>query len=147
MYDTGFSIANNIALIGWAGLILFPSVHWITNIVARWVIPFGLAAFYATLLVMYWGTVPDGADLGTINGIQTFFSVDGLMLAGWMHFIAWDLFAASWILEDSRKVGIHHLLVVPCLVLAYLLGPNALLIYAPMRLIFVQVKKHQTTTA
>lgn len=36
-------------------------------------------------------------------------------------------------MRDARRVGVHHLLLVPCLALTFLLGPVGLLLYLTLR--------------
>jgi hypothetical protein len=35
--------------------------------------------------------------------------------------------------RDAQRLGIHHLLVVPCLVLTFIFGPIGLLLYFVLR--------------
>jgi hypothetical protein len=56
-----------------------------------------------------------------------------VLLAGWIHYLAFDLFVGSWEVRDAQRVGIHHLFVVPCLVLTVLFGPIGLLLYLLLR--------------
>jgi hypothetical protein len=35
--------------------------------------------------------------------------------------------------RDARRVGLHHLLVVPCLLLTFFFGPAGLLLYLVLR--------------
>ncbi len=51
------------------------------------------------------------------------------MLAGWIHYLAFDLFVGSWEVSDARANGIHHLLVVPCLLATFMAGPIGLALY------------------
>jgi hypothetical protein len=56
-----------------------------------------------------------------------------LLLAGWVHYLAFDLFIGAWQVRDSKALGISHLLVLPCLVLTFLFGPVGLLLYFLIR--------------
>ena len=64
---------------------------------------------------------------------MTFFSVEQTMLAGWVHYLVFDLFVGAWEVRDARRVGVHHLLVVPCLALTFMAGPIGLLLYLGLR--------------
>ena len=55
------------------------------------------------------------------------------LLAGWVHYLVFDLFVGSWEVSDARRLGIPHLFVVPCLILTFLLGPCGLLLYLAVR--------------
>jgi hypothetical protein len=52
-----------------------------------------------------------------------------LLLAGWVHYLCFDLLVGTWEVEDARARGIPHLVVVPCLVLTFLFGPAGWLLY------------------
>jgi ABA4-like protein len=55
------------------------------------------------------------------------------LLAGWTHYLAFDLFIGGWEVRDAQARGIPHLLVVPALVLTFLFGPAGLLLYLAIR--------------
>ena len=55
------------------------------------------------------------------------------LLAGWTHYLAFDLFIGGWEVRDAQRRGIPHLLIVPALVLTFLLGPAGLLLYLAIR--------------
>ena len=52
------------------------------------------------------------------------------VLAGWIHYLAFDLFVGAWEVRDARRHGLSHWMVVPCLALTLMLGPFGLLINA-----------------
>jgi hypothetical protein len=55
------------------------------------------------------------------------------MLAGWVHYLAFDLFIGAWQVRDAQRRGIKHLWVVPCLLTTLVFGPAGLLLYFIMR--------------
>jgi hypothetical protein len=61
------------------------------------------------------------------------FSNPWLLLAGWIHYLAFDLLVGSWEARDAHDRGVRHLLVVPCLILTFLFGPIGWLIYLGIR--------------
>jgi len=69
----------------------------------------------------------------TLAGVGTLFSNPWLLLAGWMHYLAFDLLVGSWELEDAAERGIPHWIVVPCLLLTFLFGPAGWLLYRIVR--------------
>jgi hypothetical protein len=58
------------------------------------------------------------------------------MLAGWTHYIAFDLLAAVWICQDATKRAVPYFLILPCLPLTMMAGPCGLVIYMILRLPF-----------
>ena len=61
--------------------------------------------------------------------VAQLFSHRWALLAGWIHFLAFDLFVGSWIAADGSARGIRHLALVPVLLLTFLLGPLGFLAY------------------
>jgi hypothetical protein len=45
------------------------------------------------------------------------------LLAGWAHFIVFDLWTARFFVMDSRAAGVPHLAVVPCILGCMFFGP------------------------
>lgn len=95
------------------------------------VIPLSIALVYAVLIVRY---MP-GADggFGSLADVATLFARPGLLLAGWVHYLAFDLFIGSWEGRDAARRGIPHVLVIPCLILTFMLGPIGLVAYWSIR--------------
>lgn len=129
MFDTIFSLCSSLAMVGWAGLILLPGRRWVVEVLARVVIPLIIAAIYLFLMASNYATAPAGAGFGTLDAVASLFTVQGLLLAGWIHYLAFDLFVGSWEVSDARANGIHHLLVVPCLLATFMAGPIGLALY------------------
>ena len=90
-----------------------------------------LAILYAAIAVSLFWRSP--GDFSTLASIGVLFSNPWLLLAGWVHYLAFDLLIGSWELEDSRERGIPHLIVVPCLLLTFMLGPAGWLLYRIVR--------------
>ncbi len=129
-----FAAAGQLAMLGWLLLIFLPRWRWTTIFITSWLIPAILAVAYLILMVLYFRSAPEGATFGSLDGVRLFFELDGLLLAGWIHYLCFDLFIGSWEVRDARRLGIHHLLVIPCLVLTFMLGPVGLLCYLVLRL-------------
>jgi predicted membrane metal-binding protein len=55
------------------------------------------------------------------------------LLAGWVRYLAFDLFVGSWEVRDAQQIGITHCLVIPCLLLTFLFGPAGWLFYLLIR--------------
>ncbi len=126
-----FSICSSVATIGWVLLIFLPRKHWSSTMVAGRVIPLLLAAIYLFLIVMHWGARTGG--FGSLNEVAKLFSNPFLLLAGWIHYLAFDLYIGAWEVRDAIENEVPHWLVVPCLVLTFLFGPIGLLSYFGVR--------------
>ena len=125
-----FSLANPAATLGWVLLLAAPRRRWATFVAGR-VIPLGLAAAYLVLFVVHWFEGKGG--FSTLQGVADLFSNPWLLLAGWIHYLAFDLLIGAWEVRDAQRRGIPHLFVVPCLALTFMLGPAGWLLYRAVR--------------
>ena len=128
---SAFSLLNTIALAGWILLIVLPGRRWVTDIVTSVAIPALLATVYVALLVSTLGRAEGG--FSSLAGVASLFREPWVLLAGWVHYLAFDMLIGNWEVRDSRARGIPHLLVVPCLVLTFLFGPAGWLLYTGVR--------------
>lgn len=128
-----FSIANPIALLGWIALVLAPLAPRAADLLAGWLLPGALSLAYAVLMLVHFADAPGGFQ--SLADVQALFTDADVALAGWIHFLAFDLFIGAWIIRDSRRQGIAHWMVLPILPFAFLLGPAGLLAYMALRLI------------
>ena len=126
-----FSIAGLLVLPGWSLLIFLPRWQPATTVVTAIVIPALLALLYLWLLAVHWPGSDGG--FGSLADVAELFDNEFLLLAGWIHYLAFDLFIGSWQVRDAQRNGINHLAVLPCLVLTFLLGPTGLLLYLLIR--------------
>ncbi|MDX2194207.1 MAG: ABA4-like family protein [Gemmatimonadales bacterium] len=125
-----FSIANTTALLGWIALALAPAR---TVRLVRWAIPGALAVLYVALIIRSLGGGGGEGGFDTLANVKRLFANDGALLAGWVHYLAFDLFTGTWEVRDAQALGIPHLAVVPCLLLTFLFGPAGWLLYAVLR--------------
>ncbi len=126
-----FSLSTMLVVPGWLLLVFLPRWRWSARIVSAVVIPIALACVYLFLIATHFGR-SDG-DFNSLAGVARLFQNPHALLAGWIHYLAFDLFVGAWEVRDAQRVGIHHLLVVPCLVLTFLFGPAGLLLYFLLR--------------
>jgi hypothetical protein len=124
-----FTILNFAAMAGWLPLVFLPRARWTPTVAL--VMPAFLALVY-TLLVA--ATIP-GSEGGfsSLTAVSTLFNNPWVLLAGWTHYLAFDLFIGGWEVRDAQRRGVSHLLVVPALVLTFLFGPAGLLFYLAIR--------------
>lgn len=120
-----------LALSGWLLLAFLPSWRFGTDAIAGVAIPVILAFLYGWLLVTH---ASDGqGGFSSLAEVGLLFSNEFLLLAGWIHYLAFDLFIGSWEVRDAQRNGIHHGMVIPCLLLTFLAGPIGLLLYLSIR--------------
>jgi hypothetical protein len=136
--DTLFQWAGPLAMIGWVGLILTPVwpkrfSEWLPRTIFAIAIPAIIAALYTTLIALHWSGHPGGFD--SLDAVMLLFSDRWLLLAGWIHYLAFDLFIGGWELADSRRLRVPHFVMVPLLLLTFFFGPIGLLAYLGLRTI------------
>lgn len=126
-----FSICGAVALAGWLVLIFAGRRAWAAPFVSGSLIPLLFAFAYTAILLTHRGTAQGG--FGSLAEVSLLFSDPWILLAGWIHYLAFDLFIGSWQVRDSMSNAIPHLAVIPCLVLTFLFGPVGLLLYFIVR--------------
>jgi hypothetical protein len=133
-----FSLAGLLAMAGWLGLLvaLFvksarPPVWAATQLV----VPAIICLAYG--LLIWNGRAAFGTGgFGSIVEVRALFTNDSLLAAGWLHYLAFDLFVGTWISRDGTERGVPALLILLCLPLTFMVGPLGLLLYLALRLAF-----------
>jgi hypothetical protein len=130
--DTIFSAAGALAASGWLALALAPArASWAAPArrYAGRILPLLFALLYVALIVRHWG--PGG--FGSLAQVRALFDEPGLLLAGWLHYLAFDLFVGAWIAERGAALALPHGLLLPLYLLTFLFGPAGLLAFALLR--------------
>ena len=125
-----FSLAGAIAGVGWLFLIVVPKRPLAAH-VAGVFFPLLLALMYLYFIVMHIRGAAGG--FGSLADVAMLFQRRELLLAGWIHYLCFDLFIGAWEVRDSQRNGIPHLVVIPCLIMTFMLGPIGLLFYFAIR--------------
>ena len=131
-----FSLTGPLVMAGWAGLILSLFVGPVRAIAwpaAQFAVPMILAVAYVLLI---WAGFREahGGGYGSIEEIRALFASDSALVAGWLHYLAFDLFVGSWIVREGLERNLPPLLLLLCLPLTFLFGPAGLLIFLILRL-------------
>lgn len=130
-FEQGFSLASTLAMAGWLVLVCLP--RWSTLIA---LVKFGLVGLlcvaYAALIMVFFFRI-EGGGFGSISEVRQLFLSEGGLLAGWIHYLAFDLFVGLWIAEQADRAGISRLLQAPILVATFMFGPLGLLMFYATR--------------
>ena len=126
-----FGALNLLALVAWLLLAVFPGRPLVTRLVAGTAVPALFAVAYIVMIASSWGGSEGG--FSSLDGVAALFANRWLLLAGWTHYLAFDLLVGVWEVSDSRQRRIPHLLVVPCLALTFMFGPAGWLLYQLIR--------------
>jgi hypothetical protein len=129
-----FQIANPLAMAGWTALAFAPLAPRLADLLAALILPLLLSVAYAALILAYWSGATGG--YGSLPDVMSLFTDPHIALAGWVHYLAFDLFVGTWATRTAHAAGIPHLMVLPHLVLIFLFGPAGFLTFQAMRLAF-----------
>jgi len=134
-----FSIANMIAIPMWV-LMLFFSKWKVTRFLIDFkVIPLALAFMYA-IYIFQAIQISGMMDFGSLTSVITLFTEENAVLAGWIHYLAFDLIVGMLVLDQNKELKINQLVMAPCLFLTFMLGPIGFLLF----MIIKTIKKKQS---
>jgi hypothetical protein len=131
--DSIFSTLNGV-IVGYIFLIFLPRWHLTPNITLA--LAAAYSCLYMILVVEKIHSDPvyiSNINLGSLNGIVRLFNDPHVVLAGWTHYIAFDLMIARFITMDAQIHKIPHLLVIPLLITTLMAGPIGLFAYLVLR--------------
>ena len=130
--DALFEISTRVAMLGWVALALSPLAPRATQIVGGLVLPVGLSLGYTALVLVYWSRATGGFD--SLANVMALFDHPMIALAGWVHYLAFDLLVGAWQARTARREGFPHLLLLPCLAATLMFGPAGLALFLALRL-------------
>ena len=125
-----FSIVNTAAALCWLVLMAAP-LRW------RW--PRQLAVAAALVLAMGYAAlvgafIREGqGSFATLAGVASLFQHPGILLAGWVHYLAFDLLVGTWERDEAQRIGLTRWLLLPCQFLTFMFGPIGWLLFMGMR--------------
>lgn len=131
-FELVFSVSGLLAMAGWAALLASPLMPVWSDRIAGLIVPLILSAGYAIIAFMP-GDGGGGGGFGSFREITELFSNPAALMAGWIHFLAFDLLVGAWICRTGRREGISYWLVLPALPLTFLFGPLGFLAFSAVR--------------
>lgn len=121
--DFIFNLANPTALLGWiilaAGVVL--DRPFLRDTLAGRIWPFGLSALYSILVAAFFFKAYGGFD--SLPHVQQLFTFPWVAMAGWLHYLAFDLFIGAMIARELVQQGISRLFLIGLLPLTFMFGP------------------------
>lgn len=128
--ETLFSMASTVAAFSWLALAVTP-LTWSWPARLGRAAALGLSLLYVALIVSFWSGGEGGFD--SLASVASLFETRGLLLAGWVHYLAFDLFVGIWERGESLRVGLSRWLLIPCLFLTFMFGPAGWLAFMAAR--------------
>jgi hypothetical protein len=133
-----FSIANLIAMLCWVALaisLFVPRAQVSIQRITGLVVPGVFAIVYVFCVWRGFGASP-GGGFGSLGQVRALFANDAALDAGWLHYLAFDLFVGTWIVRQGLLDRLHPLLLLVCLPVTFMLGPVGFLLFLLERAVF-----------
>ncbi|MCB1166481.1 MAG: DUF4281 domain-containing protein [Leptospiraceae bacterium] len=135
-----FSTANMAASLGWILLIVwYAGGHrWsiLDAAVRQYWWPLALAVVYTIAITATMTGILPSSDggFGSIKGVRTLFESDGALLAGWVHYLAFDLFVGIGVGQSAKQRGISIWLMLPVWFFVFMFGPVGYVLWRLIRI-------------
>lgn len=126
-----FSAASFLAMAGWLALLVAPRARLANWAIAGLAIPGLLGLLYTVLLA--WHAPGAEGGFSSLAAVTALFRTEGVLLAGWVHYLAFDLFIGAWICRRGAAEGMNPWAVRACLPPTFLAGPIGLLGFFGLR--------------
>jgi hypothetical protein len=130
--DTVFALTNGVAMLGWLALVAGPRRPALLSAVMYLGVAL-LCAAYLAIAAWLMGHPGPGLPAYSPAGLAAVFSDPRVVVLGWTHYLALDLFTGLWIARDGDHKAISRLVQAPVLVLTLLAGPVGLLAWLVLR--------------
>lgn len=124
--DAIFEYGNMLAMAGWIILVFLPRRYGLI-VAPRFLIPAILSFFYAPLALSNFFTAEGG--FSSIADVRALFQNDAMLTAGWLHYLAFDLFVGSWIATESDRIGVSRIIQSVFLLATFMFGPVGFLLF------------------
>lgn len=132
-----FTATNVVAAAGWLALTVLPRRNTLATAIPWGAVCLLCAAYLAMFVGLMGGLVDAGrGDAGatpafeyTVEGLKAAFASSGVMVLGWTHYLAFDLFVGMWIARDADRLGVGRIAQALIFIPTYLAGPVGLLVW------------------
>jgi hypothetical protein len=124
-----FRAANVLALLGWLSLGAGVALRGprLRTLLAGRAVPLLLSAGYVAILAAHWSQ--GSGSFSSLAGVASLFQSPWLLLAGWIHYLAFDLFIGTWIAADAEAIEAPRWVLIAVLPAVFLFGPAGFLLW------------------
>lgn len=126
-----FKTANAFVIPGWLLLLLLPNWKYTLPLI-RYGMVVVLAALYAYLILSSISGF-NGESFSTLENVKQLFQNDTAVLAGWIHYLAFDLMVGTYIVEQAKLYQVPRWLYVFALPFTFMFGPLGYLLFVIMK--------------
>ena len=129
-----FSLANLVTIPMWVLMIFLPKWKVTRFLIDYKLIPIILSIVYAIYIVL---SILNGGmmDFGSLASVMSLFTKENAVLAGWVHYLCFDMLVGMWMVNQNKNLGLHQLLLAPCLFLTFMFGPVGFLLFMTLKII------------
>jgi hypothetical protein len=138
-----FTAASFTAMAGWVVLAAGVAFNnaMLRDVIAGRIVPAFLATAYMVLIVLFWAGAQGGFD--SLANVASLFANPWLLLAGWIHYLAFDLAIGAAIARKTRAENLSRLFLLPILPLTFLFGPIGWLAFETVRLVAPRLQRKE----
>jgi len=122
-----FSFGNSSVLIGWLLLIVVPKWKFTKVIILNGLIVL-FAILYSIFILKGIGQFNPNS-FSTLANVKVLFQNDETVAAGWLHYLAFDLFVGTYIVDQSIKLKISRWIYTLILPFTFMFGPIGYLLF------------------
>jgi hypothetical protein len=122
-----FSIANKVILLGWILLIFLPNWKYTQAVILN-----GLLVLFSSLYAfMILKDIQDfnPESFSSLANVKALFQSDDALTAGWIHYLAFDLFVGAYIVQKSKQIGLSRIFYTITLPFTFMFGPIGYLLF------------------
>lgn len=134
--------SNFLILPFWLMLIFIPGSKLTQFFVNSIILPLILSTAYVYIfyqIIILEESIIDVFNLYlSLDDLYTVFATESFLLIFWLHFLALNLFLASWISNDGAKYNVPRKIVFLPLILVYFSGPIGLVFYWIIRIFYAK---------
>lgn len=148
--DLIFSAANYLAMLGWLILVLHyiarETLSFLKKPVDQAWIPVLLSVLYTIVMGLTLAGLLPGSEgsFSSIIGVRSLFESDYALLAGWVHYLAFDLFVGTQIMKAARPHGVSVLILLPIWFFTFMFGPVGYLLWRILRPLVIKADNEVT---
>lgn len=126
-----YSLTGLLIMICWGLLIFVPNRASRLIVFPKFGIPVLFGLIYAGIMMSKF--FDSGGGYGSIAAVRALFAHDDILLAGWLHYLAYDFVIGVWIAEQSDRIGLSRQIQAVILVVAFMFPPMGLVLFLTTR--------------
>ena len=122
-----FKLANLIAMLGWVAMIILHDRPITYRLIFNGIILL-LSLFYASAIAWSFSEPQGQGDFSSLEGVMALFTNPKSVLAGWVHYLAFDMMMGLLMIHVSARHGVNRFVLLLVLFFTFMFGPVGLLI-------------------